>query len=183
MDYIFGSLQILRNKLHNIKLFNRTETPRINPILPFYKQYYSFFSESSKIIDNLYLGSSFNAYSLTELNDKKVNVIINITDDIDNFFADDSNFTYYKFPIKDNNEDDITDILNHTFNIIKYHLNKGDCILVHCFMGASRSASVIIHYLMKTNNISYDRALQYVIEKRNVVNLSELFELTLRKLE
>jgi protein-tyrosine phosphatase len=157
-----------------------TRTPRIEPKLPWYTQYSYFYSESNEIIDNLYLGSSFNAYSITELTNKKINVIINVTEEIDNFYQTNPKITYYRFPIKDNNLDDITEILDQTYEIIESHLIKGDNILVHCFMGASRSASVIIYYLMKKYNWSYIQSHQLVYNKRKVVNLSSKFDSILK---
>lgn len=173
MDYIFGSLYILKNKLWYVD-FN--SVPRIGPKLSWYEQYKYFYSESNEIINNLYLGSSFNAYSINELADKNINVIINVTEEIDNFHENNLDITYYRFPIKDNNHDDIRPILEQTYNIIDHHLNNGDSILVHCYMGASRSAAVVINYLMRKNKISYEHAYEAVSSKRPLVNLSEKFD-------
>ena len=48
-------------------------------------------------------------------------------------------------------------------------------VFVHCFMGSSRSATIIIAYLMKYHNYKLDDALVYVKEKREVVNLNKDF--------
>lgn len=173
MDYIFGSLYILKSKLWYID-FN--SVPRIRPKLPWYEQYKYFYSESNEIINNLYLGSSFNAYSINELTNKNINVIINVTEEIDNFHENNLDLTYYKILIKDNNQDDIRPVLEETYNIIDHHLEKGDSILVHCYMGASRSAAVVINYLMRKNSISYEQAYKIVSGKRSLVNLSEKFD-------
>jgi protein-tyrosine phosphatase len=179
MDYIFGSFYILKNKIWVLDFSKNTV--RIKPKLPWYRKYIYFYSESNQIINNLYLGSSFNAYSISELTNKKINVIINITEEIDNFHENNLSMTYYRFPIKDNNQDDISDIIEQTYDLIDEHLSKGDGILVHCFMGASRSATVIIYYLMKKYNITYEQALSYVSNKRKVVNLSYKFDWVLRQ--
>jgi len=39
-------------------------------------------------------------------------------------------------------------------------------ILIHCNQGRSRSASVVVGYLMKANRWSYDTALQHLRSKR-----------------
>lgn len=181
MDYIFGSFYILKNKLWFLDFFK--STPRIQPKLPWYTQYGYFYSEANQIINNLHLGSSFNAYSLSELSNKKINVVINVTEEIDNFHENNLVMTYYRFPIKDNNEDDISEILDQTYELIDEHLAKGNSILVHCYMGASRSASVIIYYLMKKYDWTYQQALTDVSEKRKLVNLSHKFDFILRKKE
>lgn len=181
MNYICGSLYILKNKLRDLDLFGK-RVPRIEPTMPWYKQYSYFYYPSNEIIDNLYLGSSFNAYDYYELRNKNIKVIINITDNIDNYHEQNLMLTYYKYPIRDNNVDDITNILIETAQVIDLHLSKGEGILVHCYMGASRSASVIIHYLMKKNNWSYEHAKTFVMIKRPLVNLSNKFDEILNKI-
>lgn len=42
-------------------------------------------------------------------------------------------------------------------------------ILVHCNKGVSRSPSVVVAYLMKTKELSFPDALQFVQEKRPIV--------------
>ena len=182
MDYVYGSYYIIKNKLYNFDIFSKN-TPRIKPKISWYKRYSYFYSSSNKIIDGLFLGSSFNAYNLTELKSNDIDVIINITDEIDNFHEANQLITYYKFPIKDNNYDDISNILSMTTSIIEQHLSKGDNILVHCFMGASRSASVIIHYLMNKNNWTYDYTKNFVMDKRPLINLSHKFDDMFKKME
>jgi len=48
-------------------------------------------------------------------------------------------------------------------------------------MGASRSASVVIYYLMRKNNWGYKQALEQVTDKRKLVNLSHKFDSILRR--
>jgi protein-tyrosine phosphatase len=129
----------------------------------------------------LFLGSSFNAYNKHELENKKINVILNISNEIDNFYETDNSLTYYKYSIRDNNHDDISNILNETYNVIEHHLSIGDKILVHCYMGASRSASVVINYIIHKYKVSYEQSLNIVKNKRPVINLTEKFEKTIKK--
>jgi len=188
MNYIYGSIYILGKKLYNylssvpIIRYDKNEeiVRRVEAGLPWYSKYRYFFSESTEIIPNLFLGSSFNAYNKNELDKKNINIILNITDEIDNFYEGKNNLIYYKFPIRDNNLDDISSILNESYNVIEHHLELGDRILVHCYMGASRSASVVIHYIMKKYGVSYDHTVKLVKRGRPVVNLTEKFQNTLK---
>jgi protein-tyrosine phosphatase len=174
MEYITGIIKIFGKKIL-LNDFDK-KISRTDIIIPYYKQYYYFFSESTEIIPSLYLGSSFNAYSYSEINKKHINVIFNITPTIDNFHDKNPFITYYNFPILDNNEDDITNILYTTSDLIHKHLLNNDKILIHCFMGASRSACVVIYYLMKYKNMPYYFAKNFVLSKRPIINLSKIFE-------
>lgn len=44
--------------------------------------------------------------------------------------------------------------------------------IVHCAADISRSASVIIAYLMKYNNMNYDKAYKYVKDIRTCIKLN-----------
>lgn len=56
-------------------------------------------------------------------------------------------------------------------------------ILVHCMAGVSRSASVVIYYLMKKHGWTYDQAFNEVVKKRHVINPNQGFVQTLRSTE
>lgn len=179
IKYIIGTLIILWARLLNIKLFKKAQVTRTEPKIPWYRQVVWFYSGPTEILPNLYLGSAFNAYNQDQLNRINANVIINVTKEIDNFHESKLKFTYYKYPIADDNNEQIWEILKITYEQIDLHLAKGDCVLVHCYMGASRSASVVINYLMKSKQQSYNRVYNFVKTARPVVNLSELFTSTL----
>ena len=191
MNYIYGSIYILGKKLYNylssvqipIIKYDRNESivKRVDIGLPWYLKYRYFFSECNEVIPNLFLGSSYNAYNKHELENKKINVILNISNEIDNFYETDNSLTYYKYSIRDNNHDDISNILNETYNVIEHHLSIGDKILIHCYMGSSRSASVVINYIIHKYKVSYEQSLNIVKNKRPVINLTETFEKSIKK--
>jgi hypothetical protein len=175
MDYVLGSYHIFKNKI--ISTNYKKSVDRIEAPVPWYRQYLYFYLPSQEIVNNLFLGSAFNAYNLYDLEEKKINVIINISNDINNYYTD--KFIYHKFKIADNNSDDISEILEETYKIIITNLALGNKVFIHCFMGASRSASVIIYYLMKKYNITYKKAKKYVMKIRPIINLSVKFHKTL----
>jgi atypical dual specificity phosphatase len=53
-------------------------------------------------------------------------------------------------------------ILNNISLKIAHNLSNNINVLVHCFAGKSRSASVIIGYLMKYHNMRFEEAYTYV---------------------
>ena len=52
---------------------------------------------------------------------------------------------------------------------------KGSRVLVHCKMGISRSASVVIAYAMKAYNMSLEEAIQLVKKKRSCIQPNQAF--------
>lgn len=56
-------------------------------------------------------------------------------------------------------------------------------MLVHCAAGRSRSASVVISYLMKLNKWSLNKSIEYVQKMREIVEPNPGFKLQLRMYE
>ncbi len=59
---------------------------------------------------------------------------------------------------------------NEAFDFINNAKDNKCTILIHCQMGKSRSATILIAYLMKFYNYSYDGAFNYVKKLRKIVN-------------
>ena len=149
-------------------------TPRLFPKVSFLSAYGAFFSEPTHIVDNIYLGSAFNATNQIQLKKLNIDLILNITPDISNHYP--TNFTYVQCPVQDNGLDKISPHFETTYDTIISHNNEfTQNILVHCFMGASRSVSIIVYYLMKNKSYTLDEAIKVVQSKRPIINLSKSF--------
>ena len=136
---------------------------------------YDLTYDSTLIVDQLYLGNSCNARNYYELENNKVGLIINSSPCISNYFQNE--FEYYNVKVEDILGADILCHLDNT--VTKMHEfienNPQKSVFVHCFMGSSRSATIIIAYLMKYHNYNLRDALNFVKEKREVVNLNQDF--------
>ena len=100
-----------------------------------------------------------------------------MTREIDNFFP--GMFNYLNVRVYD---DEKTDLLKHwddTFKYITKAKKEGSKVLVHCKMGVSRSASVVIAYAMKAYNWDFSQAWKHVKEKRNCIKPNNSFLLQL----
>ena len=138
-------------------------------------EYSSFFSHPTLIIDNIYLGSAYNAASYYTLKDLNIKVIINVTKEISLYYPNE--FIYESYDLYDNNLESIYQHLEKAYQDIKrYQKTTNGNILIHCYMGASRSASVVLYYLMKEmkhkdgTNYSHDDAIKFLKKKRPVIN-------------
>ena len=132
---------------------------------------YSIFENPSHIIDNIYLGNAYNAANYEILKEMDIDCIINITNNIPNYYED--YFEYITYRIKDNNHHSIKEFLIDSFNFINRNKNKK--ILVHCYAGSSRSASIVLYYLIKNYNMTFDDANTFLKEKRSIVNINTTF--------
>ena len=71
-------------------------------------------------------------------------------------------------------------ILIDSYNYIKNNNHKK--IFVHCYAGASRSAAIILYYLIKKYNMTLDDANQFLLSKREIVNINMNFINDIKKM-
>jgi len=127
----------------------------------------------SCIIPNqLYLTGDIGARNLVEIIRLNISHIINVTDTLENYFENEldfqggTRFKYLKISIPDSPTIIITDYFPSGFKFIEDAITNGGKVLVHCFAGKSRSASIIIGYLMKTQKIKCNDAMKLVAKSR-----------------
>jgi protein-tyrosine phosphatase len=147
------------------------------------EQIQTFFSEPTHIIDNIYLGSAFNASNYNSLKQNNIGLIINMTNEISNYYENE--FEYKKYGVYDNNIQPIIQFFDKAYSDIiefqQYCPTKN--ILIHCFMGASRSASIVAYYINKKHNKNINDAIIFMKNKRIVVNPTVLFYNQLLEIE
>lgn len=162
--------QNIQNPQDNQNIKKRIFTPKSK-----LEQIQTFFSEPTYIIDNIFLGSAFNASNYNSLKQNNIGLIINMTNEISNYYVDE--IIYKKYGLYDNNKEPIIQYLEQTFkDIIEFqHKYPNKNILIHCFMGASRSASILTYYIHKKFNLSIDDSIIFIKNKREIINLTTLF--------
>ncbi|KAH8326520.1 hypothetical protein KR067_009768, partial [Drosophila pandora] len=127
----------------------------------------------TEIFEHVYLGSEWNASNLEELQKNGVRHILNVTREIDNFFP--GTFEYFNVRVYD---DEKTNLLKHwdsTYRYISRAKAEGSKVLVHCKMGVSRSASVVIAYAMKAYQWEFQQALEHVKKRRSCIKPNKNF--------
>ena len=129
---------------------------------------------SSRILPYLYLGSEWNAANKEELLENNIGFILNVTQEIDNFFPED--FEYKTIRLHDISSSNLSPFFNETYEFIEKAKNNQKSCLVHCKMGISRSAATVIAYLMKIKEYDIGKATQVVREKRPIIAPNEGFQ-------
>ncbi len=175
--YIYKNYIIIRslmNKFINTILLDTTNNSPIriyNKKQSLLTHISNYYSEPSLIIDNIYIGNITNARDYYRLKKLNIGLIVNCAKEINNFFSND--FDYINLKILD--IDDVL-IYPHLDNIVtkmyNYLQNNNNKILVHCYMGASRSVSIVIAYLIKYKGYNFEEALKVCNNKRDVVDIN-----------
>ena len=121
-----------------------------------------------EIVPHLYLGSIGCASNLKELQKVKITHILCCGTGIKNFFP--NLFKYYNISILDSDKEDIKKYFESCHKFINDAIKNNGNVLVHCFAGSSRSSSILLSYIMKYQNMNFDKAFELVKSKRDKVN-------------
>lgn len=154
------------------------EVERMDPCIDsIFNNLYNLTYEPTNIIENIYLGNAYNASNYSNLIQNNIGLIVNITSEISNYYSYSNEFEYYNIDIEDNNNNHIQSHIDNVLNKIHEYkkANPDKNILIHCFMGSSRSASLVVAYLYKNHNMSIDDAIVFIKNKRELVNINTTF--------
>ena len=101
-----------------------------------------------------------------------------MTTEIENFFPSEG-FEYCNCPVLDSAVTNIYSIFEACFAFIDKIRFSGRRLLVHCHAGVSRSTTICVAYLMRTEGLKYEQAMKWVTKCRPVVapNLGFLSQL------
>lgn len=135
------------------------------------------------IPDRLFLGSHLHGESLEVVNNLRITHIVNATKSISNRFQD--RLQYCRVVVEDEESEMICYHFNKAFRFMDMAFSESPetRILVHCAQGISRSATLVIMYLMRTNDLTYEQALELVQKHRDVVQPNPGFVAQLKEFE
>ena len=124
------------------------------------------------IIDNIYLGDFRTADNIDILKEHNITHIINCAFNLPNKYPE--QITYKRLELRDETDQPIIEKLEEAYQFIKE--NKDKNIFVHCVFGKSRSASVVIFYIMKEKKLNFNEAKNFVKNIRQIVEPNSGFE-------
>lgn len=117
---------------------------------------------------NLYLGNLPAVYDFTALSTYKITSILTIdTVGLLEHFFKGMHLMFIK--LSDTPKENILAHFNDSYEFIDNGVQNG-CVLVHCFQGVSRSATLVIAYIMRKYQLSFAEAYKRVKRKRKLVH-------------
>lgn len=138
------------------------------------------------LTNQLYLGSQFSACDLNCLQRLNITAVLVCGKNLRSFFAHQpsTGIHYHNLPIEDSIQQPLLPFIHSAIRFLEYFiLEKGQCVLVHCAAGISRSASVVIAFVMKHKQWSFQQAHDYVKDARNLASPNIRFRQELRMWE
>ncbi|KAJ8351416.1 hypothetical protein SKAU_G00228920 [Synaphobranchus kaupii] len=121
-----------------------------------------------EILPFLYLGSAYHASRKDMLDTLGITALINVSANCPNHFE--GHYRYKSIPVEDNHKADISSWFNEAIEFIDSVRNTGGRVFVHCQAGISRSATICLAYLMRTNRVRLDEAFEFVKQRRSIIS-------------
>lgn len=132
----------------------------------------------SEIIPGLFLGDVQPSLSEEWLKENKITHIVNAASELKNNFPD--TIKYYNANLEDSRNEALLKRAVCGVLFIELAMKTGGRVLVHCYLGRSRSASIVIYYLMAKLKIPYEKAFYMAKKLRHQVGPNSGYELQLR---
>ncbi|KAL7715692.1 hypothetical protein QTN25_006786 [Entamoeba marina] len=174
---VLTSLSLGGNPLMDIKI--ETATRHISPKV----NIYSFKAGiPDEIIPSLFVGGFFNSLNQRFLKAKNVTHILSIGKEfvLPRF---PQLFMYKVIDIDDSPDTDIKQYFDECILFIEKVLTLKQSVLVHCAKGVSRSATIVIAYIMQKYKKSYEQAFLMTKKARSCVQPNEGFIRQLKEYE
>jgi protein-tyrosine phosphatase len=120
----------------------------------------------SKINGHIYQGNLEASKNLIELKKLGISHIVIAGNYLDVYHP--KEFVYLKLKINDDESEDIKKHFHNAYEFISNAISNDGKILIHCSAGISRSSSITMCYLIKSNKYTVDEALKVVKDGRPI---------------
>ena len=127
----------------------------------------------------MFVGAVDVIHDINLLENHKVTHILNVTTMAMVDFPD--RFIYKHVSITDLPETNIVASFDECFLFIDSARQSEGCVLVHCMAGVSRSATIVIAYLMKSEGMTFRAAFDHVKQRRPCICPNEGFQRQLKE--
>ncbi len=133
----------------------------------------------SLICDKLYLGCYRSAEHLEEMQLRGVTHVLTVAGGLQPRHTE--VLQYKLVNVEDYEGEDLKRYFEELVDWINQTIQSGGTVLVHCAAGVSRSASIVIAYLMRTNGWKYKRAFKFAFKRRPCISPNPGFEKQLKQ--
>lgn len=173
------SLDHIMDKLNKLKLeaINPSTSNSSNQNKNAFKKIFT----PVRIAEWLFLGNHKDSESHETLKSNNIECILNATIECKNKFP--KLYDYKKIPVCDTVKTNIKFYFDDAANYLENCRIKGKKVLVHCYMGRSRSTSCILAYFIKYKGYSYESAYLHVKSLKADIQPNEGFVRQLRQYE
>ncbi|XP_067879543.1 dual specificity protein phosphatase 2 [Heterodontus francisci] len=121
-----------------------------------------------EILPFLYLGSAYHSSRKETLQSLGITALLNVSSNCPNYFE--GVFQYKCIPVEDSHLADISAWFREAIDFIDAVKESGGRILVHCQAGISRSATICLAYLIRTQRVRLEEAFDFVKQRRGVIS-------------
>ncbi len=156
MSFVYKGLQKLKTPVF-LKTFNKI----------------TFVNNFDQILPQLYLGNIESSKDIKFLTNNNISAVVNCTENepFDKFFDDEDLKYKLRVDIKDNRDPENLELfyskIHKTVLFIEDQIHhKNNIVLVHCYWGFMRSATIVACYLIKKFNFLPHEAVQYIQDRR-----------------
>ena len=126
--------------------------------------FFDNYQDINEIIENkLWLGNLFSAQNIDDLKRKGITKILTVIDVPQNQYSENDGFKHKIIEVMDVEYENIIQYFGECLNFI----NGDGKVFVHCAAGESRSATIVIAYLMWKKKMTFDKAYNFVKQKRS----------------
>ena len=120
-------------------------------------------------LGGIYLGDFPGAHEISKINKYDIKAVLTCADRIKIQYSPSLISDHLTLPADDIEDYDMKQHFDVAFEFIDKNRKNGS-VYVHCMAGISRSATIVIAYLMKTDKMSFIEAGTFVRNKRSVVS-------------
>jgi len=118
------------------------------------------------ITPSIFISGELPASQRSTFDDLGITNVVNVTDDVKNFFEKEGRICYHNIRIEDHPSVNILPYLSNSTDFIRDALARGGKVLVHCAHGRSRSVSMVLAYLIRDQKVTLDEAIDTVKAQR-----------------